>query len=151
MDKILKKIDTSLLEAEEISIEELANQYRLDLNNLNILVNESAKYQSEATFDSKIWIFYNENTSNYHIINFSEIEEMVKLGVISNNDYMILKCWIADIIVYENNAATTITSKTSSILNIFVETHGFTKEFIQDNTGNKIKTFLDYIERHQIK
>ena len=151
MDKILKKIDTSLLEAEEISIEELANQYRLDLNNLNILVNESAKYQSEATFDSKIWIFYNENTSNYHIINFSEIEEMVKLGVISNNDYMILKCWIADIIVYENNAATTITSKTSSILNIFVETHGFTKEFIQDNTGNKIKTFLDYIESDDVK
>ena len=98
MDKILKKIDTSLLEAEEISVEKLAEQYRFDLNNLNVLRKESQTYQSDATFDSKIWIFYNENTSTYHIIDFSEIEDMVKLGVINNNDYIILKCWIVDVI-----------------------------------------------------
>ena len=151
MDKILKKIDTSLLEAEEISVEKLAEQYRFDLNNLNVLRKESQTYQSDATFDSKIWIFYNENTSTYHIIDFSEIEDMVKLGVINNNDYIILKCWIVDVITSNSASASTIARSTSGILNIFIETHGFTKEFIQDNTGNKIKTFIDYIESDDVK
>lgn len=151
MDKILKKIDTTLLEAKEISIEELANQYRFDLNNLDVLIKESATYQSDATFDSKIWIFYNENVSVYNVINFSQIEDMVKLGVINNNDYIILKCWIIDEITSNNASATTIAKTKSNILNIFIETHGFTKEFIQDNTGNKIKTFIDYLEYDSVK
>lgn len=146
MDKILKKIDTSLFEVEEISIEELVKQYSLNLNNLNILVKESATWQSDATFDSKVWIFYTENTSKYKAINFSKIEDMVKLEIINNDDYMILKCWIADELLNNNASGSTVAQKMSNILNIFIETHGFIKEFIQDDTGNKIKTFLDYIE-----
>ena len=151
MDKILKKIDTTLFEAEEISVEELAKQYRLDLNNSNILRTESATYQSDATFDSKIWIFYNENTSKYHIINFSEIEDMVKLGVINKDDYIILKCWIVDEITSNNILPSSKAHKMYHFLNIFIETHGFTKKFIQDNTGNKIKTFIDYLESDGVK
>ena len=151
MNKILKKIDTNLLEAEVVSVEKLGEQYKVDLNNLNVLKKECAKYQSDATFDSKIWIFYRENTSQYNIINFSEIEDMVKLGAINNDDYIILKCWIVDEIVNNNISGSTMAQKMSNILRIFIETHGFIKKFIQDNTGNRIKTFIDYIESDRVK
>ena len=146
----LNHINTNLIVETEISVDELVKEYNSKLNDLGILLKESSTYKSEATFDSKIWIFYTSDTSSYNHVNFSKIVDMVKLNLIEMDDYKILKCWIVDKIIEGNLEGSTIKGYTSSLIKIFIETNGFKKEFIKSKNGNAIKTFIDYSETDSV-
>lgn len=144
MGDILKKINVNLLEEVEISVEELVEDYSSKLHNLNILMKESPKYKSDAIFNSSVWIFYSKDTSKYSYIDFSPIEDMNKLGLIDEDDYQIIKCWLVDVLIDKNLEGKSLRSYASPVINLFIETQGLKQELTKSKKGNAIKTFIDY-------
>ena len=128
---ILKKIDTKFIEENnETSTDKFIVDCKVKLENANILCKESAKYKSDATFESNIWILHNKNTDVYNILDFSKVIDMVKLNLIDKDDYLILKCWIAEKLVDDGISGSTIKGYFFGIERIFIETHGFKKKLI---------------------
>lgn len=145
MGDILKKIDTKFIEENnETSTDKFIVDCKVKLENANILCKESAKYKSDATFESNIWILHNKNTDVYNILDFSKVIDMVKLNLIDKDDYLILKCWIAEKLVDDGISGSTIKGYFFGIERIFIETHGFKKKLIHSKKGNAIDTYIEH-------
>lgn len=152
MGDILNKINIDIIEEVEIDVDELTEEYSSKLHELNILLKESPSFKSNATFDSDVWIFYQEDTNSYGYLKFRSIIDKVKLNLIDNEDYKLFKCWIVDILVDNNFAIRTLCSSyVNKMIDIFEETNGFKKEIIKTKKGNLIKTFIDYSDSNYVK
>lgn len=151
MESLLSKINIDDLEEKEFSIEELVDEYSQKLMELSILQKESPSALSEGKFESKTWIFYNDNTAQYSYIYFSKIEDLVKLQQIDNIDYQILKCWLVDSLYEEGYMGSTICELARSLIKIFTEARGFKAELVENEKGNLLTTFLDYSEQAEQK
>lgn len=152
MSDILSKINIDAIEKVEIDIDELIKEYSSELDELNILLKESPSFKSNATFDSDIWIFYQEDTNSYSHLKFRSIIDKVKLKLIDNEDYQLLKCWLVDTLIENNIVGGTLCNNYGNvIIEIFEQTKGFKKEVVKTKKGNLIKTFIDYSNSECIK
>lgn len=143
MQNLLKKINFDSFDEVFIDINEIHNNYKNYLENEKILVRESSTLKSEANFDSDTWIFYNTTTLVYSSLQFSKIKDLVNLNLIDKDDYIILKCWIADKVI-TSNQPTGVLGDIRYVLDLFTDTKGFKPELIKTPKGNAIMTFLDY-------
>lgn len=143
MQDILKQIDFNSIEDYVVDIETIINEYRIKINESNFLQTKSPRRHSEAEFDSKLWIFYNSNVDKYNYIDFKEVDDLLKLNLISSDDYNILKCWYASLITKENIEPSTVANRYSCLLDIYIKTHGFKKEKIITKQGNELQTYID--------
>lgn len=140
MENIFEKIDLTSIEDVEIDIDNLVEEYSKKLSDEGILKTESSRYQSEGTFDSKIWITHLSSTDTYRTFNFEKINDMTNLKLINADDYKILKCFLADRLAEDISPGTILGSK---ILDIFTFTQGFKESIISSNQGNLIHTYID--------
>lgn len=150
MRDILKQIDFSSIEDNDnvADIETIINEYRIKINESNLLQAESPRRHSEANFDSKLWIFYNSNTDKYSYIDFKEVHDLLKLNLISSDDYNILKCWYVSLITKDSIEPSTVSRVYSSLLDTYIKTQGFKKEKIITKQGNELQTFIDLSNKH---
>ena len=76
MSVALKNIDINSIQEETITVDELKNKIKKELNDNSIL-------KSETTFESDVWILGKETTKTYDYIHWSNLNDLKKFNFIS--------------------------------------------------------------------
>ena len=120
MSVALKNIDINSIQEETITVDELKNKIKKELNDNSIL-------KSETTFESDVWILGKETTKTYDYIHWSNLNDLKKFNFISDTDITILKCWIGDEMI---EGAVKVKPKIDSVIEFILKTNNFNKSII---------------------
>lgn len=133
MSATLKYIDIRRIQEDEVSIDKFKNKIQKDLE-------ESSALQLGSTFDSNKWILLENNTQTYSYIHWDKLEDLKAFGFITEDEIILLKCWIAEDIIEE---LVKIKRKIDAIIDFILETKNFNKDIIKNtNTGDVVVTYI---------
>ena len=137
MSVALKNIDINSIQEETITVDELKNKIKKELNDNSIL-------KSETTFESDVWILGKETTKTYDYIHWSNLNDLKKFNFISDTDITILKCWIGDEMI---EGAVKVKPKIDSVIDFVIKTNNFNKSIIKNKKrGDVVLTYINSLE-----
>lgn len=137
MGVALKNIDINLVQEETITVDDLKNKIKKELN-------DCSKLKLETTFESDEWVIENDNTKSYAYIKWTNLNDLKKFNFISDTDITILKCWIGDEII---EGTVKIKPKIDSVIDFILKTNNFNKSVIKNKKkGNVVLTYINSLE-----
>lgn len=134
MSVILKNIDTSKIQEEELSIDDLKNKIKKELE-------ECSALQLETVFDSNKWILLNNNQKSYSYIYWERLSDLNKFGLITEEEIIVLKCWTAEQIIA---GMVKIKPRVDAVIDFILNTKNFDKDIIKNKkTGDVVTTYIN--------
>ncbi|MBC6695565.1 site-specific integrase [Terrisporobacter mayombei] len=126
----------------EIDYEVFINEYKKFINDNECLSKQSAKAESEGTFDSDLWLLYDDNSQQHGYIEFKKLRDLEKFKNISSTEIDILKCYLVQQL--DDGLSThTICIRFRDIEEFIFSTKNFDWETIDSDKGNLIDTLFD--------
>ena len=126
----------------EIDYEVFINKYKKLINDNEWLSKQSAKAESEGTFDSDIWLLYDDLTQSHRYIKFKRLRDLEKFKNITNKEIDVLKCYLVQQL--DDGLSTSSTRERFKDIEEFIfATKNFDWETIDTDKGNLIDTLFD--------
>ena len=126
----------------EIDYEVFINKYKKLINDNEWLSKQSAKAESEGTFDSDIWLLYYDLTQSHRYIKFKRLRDLEKFKNITNKEIDVLKCYLVQQL--DDGLSTSSTRERFKDIEEFIfATKNFDWETIDTDKGNLIDTLFD--------
>ena len=134
MSAILTNIDTSKIQEDEVSIDDLKDEIEKKLE-------ECSALQLETVFDSNKWILLNNNEKTYKYINWKRLSDLNKFGFITEEEITVLKCWAAENII---EGMVIVKPRVDAVIDFILKTENFNKNIIKNKkTGDIVTTYIN--------
>ncbi|WP_238900268.1 hypothetical protein [Clostridium sp. YIM B02500] len=141
-------IDVNLIDEEIIPIDEYKKKYSDWLLNSNLLREKSMSYNSEATFESNVWIFFSDIQRQHLNFNFKLLDDLIKFKLMENDDVILFKCFLTKCLM-SDDALYTVKAKFKTIISFILLSNNFNKDMINNKKGNIFYTFFKNKENIQ--
>lgn len=141
----LQKIDINSIPERIVNINDFSQEYKIWMNESNLLLKKSSKYTSKGTFESNIWILLEDVTKTHHHYDFRKLQIMVQKGTLTDDDIMIIKCWMVDSL-RENISLRTLDRMFSAVSTIISATNNFNLVSLNAKNGDEIETLLAKVD-----
>lgn len=135
----------------EISIQDFINKYKKLINDNEWLSKQSAKNKSKGSFDSDLWIVYDDISQSHRYMKFERLRDLENFKIISSQDIDILKCYVVQQID-DGLCANSVCDRFICIEDFIYKTKNFNWKTIDTKNGNLIDTIIDneYIKSTKI-
>lgn len=135
-----ENIRIDMLSEEEFSVEDFSRKISEDFNRSGLLISGISKNGtcSDGTFEADLWVFDEEIQKNYIYLDFEEVS-VLRFKKISDNDMLLIKCWLAELILDEDvKDGIRVKSRLTNLCDFISETNNFSEEFLMNNKGNNM-------------
>lgn len=145
MSNLSGKIDPKLIAAEDFNLEDLEEEMSNNLDGSGILQEGSFyKGSSKGIFSDDLWIVENELTQEFKYFKFYELDKFKFLGL-KENTKILIKCWIAYMLMEGYNASGLLT-KYNHLIRVIELTNNFDESHIEAEKRLNLRSMLESLD-----